>query len=127
MSAPPTPLVSGVTQIALASADPAKLAGFYRAALGLEVLFEAGGMIFMDGGGVRLMIGPKDEPVEPGDTALYFEPKIWSIAESAVETAGGAFMHPAIPLQKADGRELMLRAFKDPEGHTLALLGWRAV
>ena len=75
----------------------------------------------------RFMIGPK-QPDAPsgGDAAFYFEPNVWSVAEAAVEAAGASFMSPAITLQKAEGRELALRAFKDPEGHTLALLGWRA-
>jgi catechol 2,3-dioxygenase-like lactoylglutathione lyase family enzyme len=126
MSTPPEPIVTGLRQVALGSMGPTKLADFYRRALGLNVLFETNGMVFMDGGGVRLMIGAKP-PGEPlgGDIILYFEPVIWDIAERAVETAGGAFLHPRITLQKAEGRELQLRAFRDPEGHALALLGWR--
>lgn len=128
MSAPPEPIVTGMRQIALASADPAKLADFYKRALGLPVLFETGGMIFMDAGaGVRLMIGAaQPEQTVGGDAVFYFEPVIWGIAENAVAAAGGAFVHNAVTLQKAEGRELMLRAFKDPEGNTLALMGWRA-
>jgi catechol 2,3-dioxygenase-like lactoylglutathione lyase family enzyme len=127
MSALPEPLVSGIRQIALASADPAKLADFYHRALGLQVLFETNGMIFMDAGnGVRLMIGAKQPGQETGgDAVCYFEPLIWATAEAAVLAAGGAFMHDAATLQRAAGRELVLRAFKDPEGHSVALLGWR--
>ncbi len=129
MSALPEPLVSGIRQIALASADPAKLADFYRRALGLQILFETNGMIFLDAGsGVRLMIGAKqaDQGIG-GDAVCYFEPLIWAAAERAVLAAGGAFMHDAATLQRSEGRELVLRAFKDPEGHSVALLGWRAV
>lgn len=127
MSAPPEPLVTGIRQIAFASADPAKLADFYRRALGLQVQFETAGMIFLDAGaGVRLMIGAKQPGQETGGDAVhYFEPLIWAIAERAVSEAGGAFLHDAAVLQKAAGRELALRPFKDPEGHTVALLGWR--
>jgi catechol 2,3-dioxygenase-like lactoylglutathione lyase family enzyme len=126
MPSPPEPLVTGLRQVALGSAAPAQLADFYRRALGLNVLFESNGMVFMDGGGVRLMIGAKP-PGEPigGDAVLYFEPVVWDIAERAVEAAGAAFLHPRVVLQQAEGRELVLRAFKDPEGHSLALLGWR--
>ncbi|WP_395644985.1 VOC family protein [Terricaulis sp.] len=128
MSAPPEPIVTGMRQIALASADPAKLADFYKRALGLPVLFETGGMIFMDAGaGIRLMIGAKQpDQTVGGDAVFYFEPVIWGIAEKSVTAAGGAFIHDAVTLQKAEGRDLLLRAFKDPEGHTLALIGWRA-
>jgi len=128
MSAPPEPVVSGIRQIAIGSADPQKLAGFYRRALGLPTLFETAGMVFLDAGaGVRLMIGPEQPGQGPGgDAVFYFEPLIWDVAERAVIAAGGAFLHDASTLQRAEGRELKLRPFKDPEGHTLALLGWRA-
>ena len=126
MALPSEPIVTGLRQVALGSAEPAKLADFYRRALGLNVLFETNGMVFMDGGGVRLMIGAKP-PGETigGDAVLYFEPLVWDIAERAVEAAGAAFVHPRAVLQQAEGRQLLLRAFKDPEGHSLALLGWR--
>lgn len=128
MSQPPEPVVTGLRQIALSSAHPDSLANFYTKALGLPRLFETNGMIFLDAGaGVRLMIGPRygEQPIG-GDVALYFEPVLWDIAEAAVVKAGGVFAHDAATLQRADGRVLLLRAFKDPEGHAVALLGWRA-
>lgn len=122
------PLISGIAQIALASADPIALVAFYRDTLGIPVLFEAGGMTFFQTGATRLMIGHA-QPGQAigGDTVIYFEPRDWSAAEAKLEEAGIAFTHAAQVVQQAPGRELALRAFKDPEGHTLALLGWRAV
>jgi len=126
MSAPPAPIVTGLRQVALASADPTKLAAFYTRALGLQRLFESGGMVFLDAGPLRLMIGPKHpEQTIGGDTICYFEPVDWAAAEKSVTGAGAVFIHETIVLQRAEGRELALRAFKDPEGHALALLGWR--
>jgi catechol 2,3-dioxygenase-like lactoylglutathione lyase family enzyme len=122
------PLLSGICQIALASADPGALVAFYRDTLGLPVLFEASGMTFFQSGSTRLMIGGAQPGQHVGgDAVIYFEPRDWSAGESALETKGIAFLHPAQKLQDAPGRELMLRAFKDPEGHTLAIMGWRAV
>lgn len=128
MSSPPEPIVTGLRQVALGSRNPRGLAEFYSKALGLNILFEAGGMVFLDGGGVRLMIGakPTEESIG-GDVILYFEPVVWHVAERAVVAAGAAFVHDTVILQQAEGRELALRAFKDPEGHALALLGWRQV
>lgn len=121
------PLLSGIAQIALASADPQKLTAFYRDTLGLPVLFEASGMTFFQSGVTRLMIGPA-QPGQSvgGDAVIYFEPRDWSATEAALEARGIAFLHPAQELQKAPGRELMLRPFRDPEGHYLAIMGWRA-
>jgi predicted enzyme related to lactoylglutathione lyase len=124
-SAPP--LLSGICQIALASTDPMALIAFYRDTLGLPVLFEAGGMTFFQSGSTRLMIGAAQPGQQiGGDAVIYFEPRDWSAAEAKLEAAGIAFTHPSAQVvQKAEGRELALRAFKDPEGHTLALMGWR--
>ncbi|HEX8900545.1 VOC family protein [Vitreimonas sp.] len=122
------PLLTGITQIALGSANPAALVAFYRDTLGVPVLFETNGMTFFQSGATRLMIGAA-QPGQPigGDTVIYFEPRDWTAAEAKLEQAGIAFLHPAQVLQHAPGRELALRAFKDPEGHSLALLGWRAI
>jgi catechol 2,3-dioxygenase-like lactoylglutathione lyase family enzyme len=125
----PTPLLSGIAQIALSSADPVALVGWYRDVLGLPVLFEAGGMTFFQSGATRLMIGANHHGAAIGgtDITIYFEPRDWSAAETALEAKGVVFGGAAQVVQQAPGRELALRAFKDPEGHTLALLGWRAV
>jgi hypothetical protein len=120
------PLLSGIAQIALTSAQPATLVAWYRDVLGLPVLFEASGMTFFQSGATRLMIGHKQPGQEVGgDAVIYFEPRDWSAAETALAQNGVAFTHPAQVVQRAEGRELALRAFRDPEGHALALLGWR--
>ena len=123
----PAPLLSGIAQIALTSADPAKLVAWYRDVLGLPVLFEASGMTFFQSGATRLMIGANDHGASIGgqDITLYFEPRDWSAAEAALEERDVAFTQEAVVVQRAPGREHVLRAFKDPEGHSLALLGWR--
>lgn len=128
MTSPPEPLLSGIAQIALTSADPPKLVAWYRDTLGLPVLFEASGMTFFQTGAARLMIGPDYHNAKIGgeDVTVYFEPRDWSAAETALSERGVAFVSDAQVLQRAPGRELALRAFKDPEGHSLALLGWRA-
>lgn len=121
------PLLAGIAQIALTSADPLKLVAWYRDVLGLPVLFEASGMTFFQSGATRLMIGPNHRGAAIGgaDITLYFEPRDWSAAEAALQERGVAFGHEAQVVQRAPGRELALRAFQDPEGHALALLGWR--
>jgi prepilin-type processing-associated H-X9-DG protein len=122
------PLLNGMNQVAFASVDPSKLAAFYADTLGLPRLFEAGGMIFLKAGAVRLMIGPcyGGREVGGGDVVVYFEPENWAEAVARLEAANVAFLDGGVELQKEAGRTLMLRAFKDPEGHQLALLGWRA-
>jgi methylmalonyl-CoA/ethylmalonyl-CoA epimerase len=122
------PLLNGIVQVALSSADPPKLAAFYRDTLGIPLLFQASSMMFFQTGSTRFMIGParKGEKIG-GDAIIYFEPRNWDETNAALERAGVAFPAPAQAVQESKGRMLMVRAFKDPEGHTLALLGWRAL
>jgi methylmalonyl-CoA/ethylmalonyl-CoA epimerase len=123
----PSP-ITGVTQIALASADPAGLVAFYRDVAGFPFLFEANGMSFLQAGAVRLMIHALQPSQKAGSNfILYFEPSDWGAAEARLETAGIAFKHEAQVVQRAEGKEMALRAFEDPEGHLLALLGWRPI
>lgn len=121
-------MLNGIIQIALASADPVKLAAWYRDTLGIPPAFEAGGMTFFQAGAMRFMIGPA-QPGQTvgGDVILYFEPKNWVETNRALEAKNVAFIGDATAVQQAPGRELMVRAFRDPEGHRLALLGWRTV
>ncbi|MBS0383768.1 MAG: VOC family protein [Proteobacteria bacterium] len=127
MSNPPTPLFTRMSQVALASEDPTKLVSFYRDVLGFRYAFETAGMHFFEIAGTMLMIGPKYPQMSiGGDATLYFEPAAWSATETALTKANVAWLNDAaIVLQRAEGRELCLRAFKDPEGHTLAMFGWR--
>ncbi|MFZ2028750.1 MAG: VOC family protein [Vitreimonas sp.] len=128
MSTPPTPLFTRMSQAALASEDPAKLVAFYRDVLGFRYAFETAGMHFLEIGGLMFMIGPKYPGMTiGGDATFYFEPTAWSASEAALTKASVAWLNEnAIVLQKAEGRELCLRPFKDPDGHTLAMFGWRA-
>ena len=126
-SAPPAPLFTRLSQIAMASEDPAKLVSFYRDVLGFRYAFETAGMHFLEIGGAMVMIGPKyPQMTIGGDATFYFEPTAWGATETALTKASVAWLNDAaIVLQRAEGRELCLRAFKDPEGHTLAMFGWR--
>jgi len=128
MSTPPTPLFTRMSQIAIASEAPEKLVAFYRDVLGFRYAFETAGMHFLDIGGLMFMIGQKYPGMTiGGDTTFYFEPTAWGATEAALTKANVVWHNETVVvLQKADGRELCLRAFKDPEGHTLAMFGWRA-
>lgn len=120
------PKLKGLAQVALAAENPAELAAFYRDILGLEQVLETNGMTFFEAGGVRLMIGPSPSNVAmPGDTILYFEPEDFNASEDDLESRGVDFAAPAQLLQQEADRELVLRPFKDPAGHVIALMGWR--
>jgi catechol 2,3-dioxygenase-like lactoylglutathione lyase family enzyme len=121
-------LFKGVAQVGVVTREPAQLIAFYRDVLGFPVLFEANGMTFMAAGATSLMIGAGDGELGVAkDVVLYFEPHDWRAAEAKLEAAGVKFEHGEVIVQRAEGREHVLRPFRDPEGRPVYLLGWRAV
>ncbi len=108
-------MLTGICQVALASADPIALVAFYRDTLGFPVLFETNGMTFFQSGATRLMIGAGHPGQQiGGDAVLYFEPRDWSSAESALEAKGIAFLHPAQKLQEAAGARVDVARVQGP-------------
>ncbi len=121
------PVIKGFAQIGIATTEPDKIVAFYRDVLGFPVLFEAGGMSFLQAGATSLMIGAAAEPQAiGGDILLYFEPNDWNEAQAKLESAGVVFERDAQIVQRHENREHVLRPFRDPEGRRLYLLGWRA-
>lgn len=118
-------LFKGVGQVGVVSAKAGEIVAFYRDVMGFPLMFEAGGMSFLQAGATSLMVGAASEPIE-GDTMLYFEPSDWSAAEVRLEANGVTFEREAQVLQRDGAREHVLRPFRDPEGRRLYLLGWRA-
>jgi methylmalonyl-CoA/ethylmalonyl-CoA epimerase len=112
-----------LVQVALTTRDPERSRRFYRDVLGLPFLFEAGGMMFFDLAGQRLMIGTENSAGTPGGSILYFDaPDIDSLAP-ALEAKGVEFLGPIQTVQRTETHDLKLRAFRDPDGNTLALMG----
>ncbi|HEX4158448.1 MAG TPA: VOC family protein [Rhizomicrobium sp.] len=112
-----------VVQIALTSRDIERSRHFYRDVLGLPLQFEAGGMLFFELPGQRLMIGSENSVGAPGGSLLYFDaPDIDALAP-ALEKKGVAFLGPIQTVQTTAAHDLKLRVFRDPDGNTLALMG----
>jgi len=113
-----------LVQVALTTRDMERSRHFYRDILGLPLLFEAGGMMFFDLCGLRLMIGSEAVGGQPpGGSILYFEAPDIDRLGPALEAKGVQFPGPAQVVQRAETHELKLRAFRDPDGNALALMG----
>jgi catechol 2,3-dioxygenase-like lactoylglutathione lyase family enzyme len=119
--------IGGIVQAALGVADMARAVEFYRDVVGLPLTFTTAGMTFFDAGNVRLLLGPLQPGQTPGgDAVLYFDAPEFDAACAALEARGVTFLRPAADVIQRDGaREHCLRFFKDPDGHTLCLMGWR--
>jgi methylmalonyl-CoA/ethylmalonyl-CoA epimerase len=112
-----------LVQLALTTRDIDRSRRFYRDTLGLTLLFEVGTMLFFDLGGTRLLIGSENTGGEPGGSILYVDaPDIDTLAP-ALEAKGVTFLAAAQVVQRTETHELKIRAFRDPDGNTLQLMG----
>ena len=113
-----------IGQIALTVSDVPRSVQFYRDAVGLPLLFQAPpGLAFFDAGGIRLMLSPPEGDFRPGSSSvIYFringiEGTHWSLASRGV-----TFVDDPHLIAKMPDHELWMCFFKDPDGHTLALM-----
>jgi catechol 2,3-dioxygenase-like lactoylglutathione lyase family enzyme len=112
-----------LVQVALTSRDLDRSRHFYSDVLDLPLLFEAGGMMFFDLGGVRLLVGTENAAGQPGGAILYFDAPDIDGLGPALEAKGVKFLGPAQNVQRTATHALKIRAFRDPDGNLLQLMG----
>lgn len=117
------PIVTQVGQIGLNVDDLPIARKFYRETLGLTILMETPTMIFFDLGDIRLMIGTQQEAVQPSAATLIYL-KTSSIEEglTRLQQASTEIVQTPLKAHEDENHELWLCFFKDPAGHTLALM-----
>jgi methylmalonyl-CoA/ethylmalonyl-CoA epimerase len=112
-----------LVQVALTTRDLDRSRRFYRDTLGLTLLFEVGTMLFFDLGGTRLLVGSENTGGEPGGSILYVDAPDMDTLAPALEAKGVTFLGPAQVVQSSETHELKIRAFRDPDGNMLQLMG----
>ncbi len=122
-----TPRLSRIGQIALTVADVPRALAFYRDALGLEHLFDAGPELsFLDAGGVRIML---TTPQGAGETSalghnslLYFVvDDIEAVQAALVERGAHEERAPQLTARLPD-HELWIGFLRDPDGNLVGLM-----
>jgi methylmalonyl-CoA/ethylmalonyl-CoA epimerase len=111
-------------QVALTVSDVARSTTFYRDQVGLPFLFAAGPTLaFLDLGGVRLMLSTPEGDFAPGgSTVLYIKVADIEAAHAQMKERGVAFVDEPHLIAKMPDHELWMTFFRDPDGHTLALM-----
>ena len=111
-----------IGQIAIVCTDVARARDFYRDALGVRHLFDAGpNLSFFDCGGVRLMLSPA-EGEAAGTSVLYFFVSDIEGQTRELTGKGVRFIDEPHMIAKMPDHELWLSAFKDTEGNVLGLM-----
>jgi len=112
-----------IGQIAVNITDVDLAVRFYRDALGLRFLFQAGSLAFFDCGGVRLMLSPaeKAEFDHPG-SILYYRVADIEASHADLTGRGVAFIDQPHLIHKAPDHDLWMTFFHDTEGNTAALM-----
>lgn len=111
-----------IGQIAIVCRDVARARDFYRDALGVRHLFDAGPTLsFFDCGGTRLMLSPA-EGEAAGTSVLYFFVSDIEGRRRELEGKGVRFVNEPHMIAKMPDHELWMTFFRDPEHNTLALM-----
>ncbi len=116
--------LSEIGQIAINVRDLDAAVTFYRDTLGMKFLFEAPPqMAFFDCGGVRLLLGvPQGEEHDQQASILYYRVEDIRAACEILESRGVELEKKPELAHKAEGYELWLAFFRDPDRNLLALM-----
>jgi len=114
--------LSEIGQIALTVTDLQRAKDFYQNTLGMNLLFEAGGMAFFQCGAIRLMLGTSEKPVSGGGTILYFRAADIEGTHAALKDRGAAIVRAPHMAARMKSHDLWLSFLNDPDGNTLALM-----
>jgi methylmalonyl-CoA/ethylmalonyl-CoA epimerase len=113
-----------IGQFAYTVSDVPRSVAFYRDALGLKLLFEAPpGLAFFDCAGIRFMLSQPEGDFKPGSSAvIYFRISGIEETQKVLKSRGVPFVDDPHLIARMPDHELWMCFFKDPDGHTLALM-----
>lgn len=111
-------------QVALTVSDVPRSTAFYRDGVGLRFLFAAGpSLAFLDLGNARLMLSAPEGEFTPGSsTVLYLRVADIATSHAAMRARGVTFVDEPHLVAPMPDHDLWMCFFRDPDGHTLALM-----
>ena len=117
-----TPIQS-IGQIAINTHDVQRSVAFYRDALGLDYLFEAGPLAFLMCGDVRLMLSVAESPeFDHPSSTLYFRVDDIHAARAELSGRGVPFDDEPHLIAKMPDHELWMTFFRDPDRNLHGLM-----
>jgi methylmalonyl-CoA/ethylmalonyl-CoA epimerase len=119
----PTPLTT-IGQISIRVHDIDRAVSFYRDALGLEFLFDAGPLAFLMCGDVRLMLSmPETDEFDHPSSTLYFRVHDIHAARDELVARGVPFDDEPHLIARMPDHELWMTFFRDPDRNLHGLMG----
>ena len=113
-----------IGQIHVSVTDVDRAVAFYRDVLGITFLFRVHGqpMAFFDCDGVRLYLGVPEADEFRSRGVLYFTVEDIAEAHRVLAERGVEFRDEPHLVHRAEGSELWMAFFTDPDGNNLALM-----
>lgn len=116
-------LLSGVIQIAIPAKDIERATAFYRDTLGMQFLFNAPNMAFLDCGGIRIYLDANPGGKEPGGNSLiYFKTEDIEHAHAELKEKGAAIHQAPGIIAKLPDRDVWLMWVRDSESNLLGIM-----
>lgn len=112
-----------IGQIAVVCKDVARATTFYRDALGLPFLFDAGpNLSFFDAGGTRLMLTTAQGEHDHAGSMLYFFVSDIEGTCHGLRSRGVDLIEEPHLVAKMPDHDLWLAAFRDSEGNPMGVM-----
>jgi methylmalonyl-CoA/ethylmalonyl-CoA epimerase len=118
----PTP-IRNIGQIAINTHDIPRAVAFYRDALGLDYLFEAGPLAFFMCGDVRIMLSVAETTeFDHPSSIVYFRVDDIHAARAELAGRGVSFEDEPHLIAELDDHDLWMTFFRDPDRNYLGLM-----
>jgi methylmalonyl-CoA/ethylmalonyl-CoA epimerase len=112
-----------IGQIALAVSDVDRAEAFFAEKLGLRKLYRFGDLSFFDCAGVRLMLEKSRNADEiERSSVIYYRCADIKLTVLELQARGVSFTEKPHLIAKMEDHDLWMAFFKDPDGHTLAVM-----
>lgn len=115
-------LLQRVGQVSIRVHDVERAIAFYQEKLGLQLLFNAGRLAFLQCGGTRVMLGLPEKPeFDHPSSTIYFDVTDIHESVSVLTEKGVAFEGKPHPVGRLDNVDVWMAFFRDPDDNLMAL------